>query len=579
MAFDYGSQGIAIRNPFRLEGFLGACRGAVFAVLGVLLLLTVRDRLVQGGAQSGWTQLGVGVVLLILGLAALSVGLLRLFRFYVGRSMPSDLAATGNAGHHPVYSLKGLQDMLMGRKNMTFQEPRAWLERLLLTLVRGFLYLPAPLRRNLEQSFEAVTLSLVVLILYGFALFSGSTGLTSVTSSAVGAWLGWVMFGGILWIWFIRRPRQHWLRAQYHSSANIFTLARWIVFAVLAPAVLVLVNKQHPLPTPPIAPGAWLFLISLLAVLTFAYAFFMAWLRKPVSDPLTEVSEYRSQWQESMHPMDIFRAVDMSLADYRFQEIPNRVYEKHDPQLVQEDKGSFSGSMVQEIQPIPLADQRSPLSRLGLWVGQGSGQLLLLLAGVVLFMMVKRYPASGMDGLIMQLLSMVLLGLFGSHLVATAHSYAAEILFESRIVHFFANGTFTRSKISTGMSIHDSTRSENEVVRSNLTPWVLSSRLITSTFAVSGSLNLEQYRYIVEMQKHDDFLSALIGDLRRFIESRQIVANVQSNADLQAAGQMHQLNEATRARTAPSPQEQLGYAARREEGGDSTAQLNPPNPG
>ena len=51
MAFEYGSQAIEIRNPFRLEGFVYTVRGAVVTALGALLLLDVQAR-VDGGAAT-----------------------------------------------------------------------------------------------------------------------------------------------------------------------------------------------------------------------------------------------------------------------------------------------------------------------------------------------------------------------------------------------------------------------------------------------------------------------------------------------------------------------------------------------
>ncbi|MBI2379902.1 MAG: hypothetical protein HYV16_03985 [Gammaproteobacteria bacterium] len=547
MSFDYGSQGLSVANPFRLEGFLGACRGAVLTLLGIALLLTVRDQLLAGGLKSAWVQLLGGLALLGVGLGALSIGLLRLFRFYVGRNIPADLAKAGNAKHATFYTQTQLKDMLMGRKNLTFEEPQSWLERLLLTLVNGFLYLPAPLRINLVRVFEAAMLSLTVVLSFGLALFSGSTGLTPITSTPVAGWLGWGIVAALLLIWWQRRPRHGWLRNHRIVHLGVGPLVRWLVATILAPAILVLVHKQAPLPAVPVTPMPWVVGLTVLALVALAYSLFMAFLRKPVVDPVTEVSEYRDQWQMSLHPMDIFRAFEMSMADHRYMEIPNREYEKYDPALLTDDvKGHFKGSVVAEVQPIPIVDARGPAFRGGLWLGQGLGQLLLLGAGLVLFLLVRGYAGLPVTTLVQQGMLGLLCLLFGGILMATAHAYAAEVSFESRLVHFFANGTFNRSKISTGMAITDSTRSENEIVRSALTPWIVSSRLVSSTFAVSGNDNLEQNRYILEMHKHDDFLASLVGDLRRFIDSRQLIAGVGSDGDLQAAGGIHQLNEVTR---------------------------------
>ncbi len=82
--------------------------------------------------------------------------------------------------------------------------------------------------------------------------------------------------------------------------------------------------------------------------------------------------------------------------------------------------------------------------------------------------------------------------------------YVSEIEFESDLIVFQATGTFSESRLATGMSIYDSTRSENTIVRSSLTPWLIVSRLHTSTLTVSGSANLEQPRLILGMSENAD---------------------------------------------------------------------------
>jgi hypothetical protein len=97
------------------------------------------------------------------------------------------------------------------------------------------------------------------------------------------------------------------------------------------------------------------------------------------------------------------------------------------------------------------------------------------------------------------------------------------------------------------MSIYDSTRSENTVVRSSLTPWLLVSRLRSSTLTVSGSANLEQPRLIIGMEENATLTQDLIADTRAFLANRQVMAGVASEADLEAAANIYKMNERTRA--------------------------------
>ena len=259
------------------------------------------------------------------------------------------------------------------------------------------------------------------------------------------------------------------------------------------------------------------------------------------------VTEYREHWQESVHPMDIFRAIEITLAKHRFQEIPNRVYVNDVPQLVaqgSQNKGEFEGRTVQEVQPRPISDRRG--DRL-LQIGIAAGQVLLLGAGLLAFAVLMQLTTISLAGLTQALLGAVILWTAGMLIAHTSTLYVSEIEFESDLIAFQATGTFSESRLATGMSIYDSTRSENVIVRSSLTPWLLVSRLHTSTLTVSGSANLEQPRLILGMSENAELSRDLVADARSFLKDRQIMASVASESDLQAAANIYQMNERTRA--------------------------------
>ena len=88
-------------------------------------------------------------------------------------------------------------------------------------------------------------------------------------------------------------------------------------------------------------------------------------------------------------------------------------------------------------------------------------------------------------------------------------------------------------------------------MRSSLTPWLLVSKIHSSTLAVSGSDNLEQPRLVLGMSPDDDLCRDLVTDARAFLHDRQIMATVASESDLQAASNIYQMNERTRANAQP----------------------------
>src|SRR5690606_25939421 len=93
----------------------------------------------------------------------------------------------------------------------------------------------------------------------------------------------------------------------------------------------------------------------ILMLVTTLDALFMAKKRADMLDPRTEVSEYKDNWHENVHPKDIFISFDREMAKSRYKEMPNRIYCEMKPELIMEgsmDKGSFTGDTIQETQPI-----------------------------------------------------------------------------------------------------------------------------------------------------------------------------------------------------------------------------------
>jgi hypothetical protein len=142
-------------------------------------------------------------------------GLFKLFRFYVGRGIPADLASqvsveqsvmpgapTGGAtGFRGIYSLQTLADMLLARKNPTFVEPAGWLARMLHSLAHNLIFLPYPMRNDAVSLFTSTANSLVIIVLLALAWFSGVTGLTPITNTPVMPWLVALVTAALIFIW------------------------------------------------------------------------------------------------------------------------------------------------------------------------------------------------------------------------------------------------------------------------------------------------------------------------------------------------------------------------------------------
>ncbi|MGX5201236.1 hypothetical protein [Aliikangiella sp. IMCC44632] len=558
MAFEYGSDTLGIKNPFKFEGLILTIRGAIVTILGVVAILAVKDLVNEGDKAAGWLSLGMGVLLLGNGVVAAARGIFKMLRFFVGRSVPASLASNmGKSEAHVrenyiAYHDKHLEQMLMGRKNLTFVEPQGWLARLIHTLMPRLLFMPFPIRTAAQNLSSALIYTLLAFLCYGLAWFSGTTGLTNINDTPIMSWLSIVLASFLFVIWSGRRSPLKRVAQVSVASAGASGVIMMVVVSILLPVGLSYIHHNvTALPELPFSATAYIMTMTLLGLLAASYGLLVTFLRASKADPKTEVSEFRKNWQESIHPQEIFiNFENIVMANRRYKEIPNRVYRDFDANLVEQgsnDKGKFDGEMIQETQPVYREIPMHPWFKSLRIAGTIAGELLLVIAAIMFYQAIesvtalKSQPIVAFDAIIYP----VLIWIFGRIISNTAHIFWAEMHFESLIVYFQCKGTYAESKLSTGTSIHDSTRSENVVVRSSMTPWIITSKLITSCFAESGTNNLEYYRRILELHKADDDLDKITQEMREFLGDRETIASI-NDKDLASAGTIYQVNQETR---------------------------------
>lgn len=555
MAYDFGSQTLGIRNPFKAEGAVIAVRGALVTLLGLYSLLRVAGLVDKGQQIEGWLSGALGLALLVWGLAATASGLFKVFRFYVGRNVPASLAvnqADPDSKHHHAYNAAELHDMLMGRKNTTFHEPQSLFARLVHTLLPRLIFMPPTYRGLAENLMFGLGMTLFMLLIFGLAWFSGATGLTNLEGTPVMAWLGTLLALYLLKLWVsMRNPFRHFTRGA--MNIGLLRISVLISLAALLPVVLVYIHHNVAnIPALPINPTPALILTLVLAALSCVLGLFLLFQRMANSpDPVTEVSEHRDNWQKSIVPRELFIRLDAHiLANRRYQEIPNRVYQRFEPEMIEEggsNKGSFHGRTLVETQPIFQPIEHSSSFKAIRVIATVFGQILLAAAALSLILILDQLANAVQQPEVLALLTYpMLLLIFGLVISNSANAFWAEMQFRSMLLDLSVEGTYTESRLSTGQSIYDSTRSENIVVRSAITPWFLLSDLHTTTFARSGSMNLEQPRHIMSLAKTDASLQAVLDELDEFFASREAIAGI-NEVDLRSASQIFQMNEQTRA--------------------------------
>lgn len=598
MAFDYGSIDLGLKNPFKLEGKVTALRGAIQSAVGVVLLVIAASS-VKEDAVSGWILMIFGMLTLGLGIKSLANGIYATLRYFVGRNHPTSLAynysksetSTAQEEKNDVaYQAKTLEEMLVGRKNSTFVEPKGFLSRLLHSIAPKLLFLPYPIRNMTQRLFGSWVNTLVALLCYALVAFVSLSGFAGDAGE-----VAFPIYSSILTLYLLLSWRSAGKPISRKAEGSIESLgsgalAKVISLSFVLPVIVGLTMsyimkeaaiskadiEQFIAQLPSLYTGIYLTAVITLALLSSALIFVMVKARLSKINPAVEVSELRENWQESVHPEEIFINLDnLVMANRRYKEVPNRVYRELEPKLQEQvdGKGGFKGEMIQEVQPkvveIDLG-KNFVTSRL---ISLLSGNLLYLVAisCTVLFAYalidIARFVSESninsikdafnnsnlvaFSNLVVGALHVLLIGFliraFARLLSNAAHVFYAEMQFESLLVYFKCEGTFTESKISTGTGIHDSTRSENTLVRSSITPWVIVSRVISSTFAATGLKNLEHPRHILEMHKDDMQLDAIKQDVIGFLKDRESIAAITSERDLGNASQLYQLNQQTRA--------------------------------
>ena len=567
MPFEYGSQQVDIPNPFKLEGVAYTARAAVLIALGVVALLGVRPLVADGErAVAAVVMLG-GLGLTGFGVFAAYRGLYKMFRFYVGRGQPADLAATvaaeqtimpgapsgGATGYRGIYQPVELANMLLGRKNPTFREPEGWLPRLLHSLISNLIFLPYALRNDAGSRFAAAAHSVVILALLGLAWFAGVTGLVPMGGTPVMAWLVAIITLLLVSIW-LREALRHVGRQPHRHFAVHAVGAGHLGGHRRGDAVRARGGERRAT----VARAAVLALPVVHADVALGRR--GGRVQPVLGDPPRATHAARHQRQRVPRALAGIGASDGHLPRDRDYVGEAPLPGDPEPRLRQRWPAA-RGAGLAEQRRVRGAHRAGSPAAADCGSPRGLGPASRHRRGTGLdarrrhhvFAVLMDLATITASGLVQALLAAVILWMAGKLIAQTSTLYVSEIEFESDLIVFQATGTFSESRLATGMSIYDSTRSENVIVRSSLTPWLIVSRLHTSTLTVSGSANLEQPRLILGMNANPTLSRDLVADARGFLKDRQIMASVNSESDLQAAANIYQMNERTRANTNARP--------------------------
>lgn len=550
MSFEYGPS-LGIQNPFKIEGKIFILSGIFISAIGFYLMMLAQADLKQSTAI-GWKDIIVGVSILLWGIGSIAFGILKVARFFIGRNAPSSLAANiafnDNTSQEPCpYSSMEIESMLVGRKNLTFMEPKNLTQHTLYTMMPSLLFTPPPITNLISAITNALGLFMAGGFVYGISYFVASIGLLGDKGTKM---LSIISFTLLVYLTYKlysildlnRKTRLHLIN----------TLQKYIGFAAVSIVALTMFNNLGEINSlnEAVSFNAWPAIgIFILSTTIVFLSFWMLLKQRNYTPTRTDVSEHRENMQENLHPSEIIIHLEnIILANRRYMEVPNRVYQMLKTGLYGEnsDKGSFEGKILIETQPefVPAQEVKTyTTSKIFITI---LAQVMIIGSAILAawfgHAMVTQSALESLTTMLTLFFSTIILYTNGKLLERIAHTFWSELQFESLLVWLKMEGTFTESKISTGMAIHESTRSENTIARSSITNWMICSRITSSTFAESGVNNIENPRYIYEMKKDDLTIDVINQELHEFLSSRESIAGIK-HRDIASSAAINNVNK------------------------------------
>jgi hypothetical protein len=555
---DIGSKSQRISNPLRALGLIQVASGLFILYLGLQLLLSVSSLVQKGNNPAAWIAMIFGLIIFIKGGLHTFSGMFKCFSLVVGRNDPKSLAHNyANPSENQMhfgYTSADLTEMLNSRQNKTFVEPRCWVEGVYYTMFRKLFFLPPPYRNLIQSALSAVINTTVILLCYGILCFMISSSLIGAGNAEIIKNLCTIILGAkLIFIWrnvfFVDRNK-----LSPPDNLSFKSLILNLVYAVLVPTVFVVIFSFVTIPESGMFTAAvesfnsfpwqmWFWYFSLIPLALTVPLYIMAWCKSREYQLKTEVSERIVDWQESIHPRDLFIAIDNNaMAKRRFMEVPNRVYAQFKPSLQSnssQSKGEYSGYTVQETQPVfEKSEQFGIFVVLKYLLGIAAGlttaytyNILSSIAGEF----ARRWGGTidvGVGTVIMQYaFTLLLLFILCRLLWGMAELFFCELKFKSLLVFYRNSGTYTTSKVSVGASIYDSNRSENTVVRSSFHQWFLASEIVSVTFLGRGLTKFDSTRYVMEMHEDTESIDSIVNDLRQYIDKFNVIADVAQNSN------------------------------------------------
>lgn len=610
--YDHSGNSPRIQNPMRFFGAMKIVRGGVIAGLAAMTLFLVKENL-KIDPTLGYITTAIGFLLMGLGIRDIATGFQALFRLFVGRTLPVSLALNkeetdkANASVERKflkYTSDELKEQLKKRVNTSFTEPTGWMANLLATFYPNFIIQPQPIRGVMLGVFSAVSKTVIAMIVMATVWFASATGLAGEAGELV---QNVTLLALTLYIAFV------WSRIGYDDTiSSNGQIARALSFAILAPVLtgygyqeFIQSNSYYDAEIGEILNIAYhdnfsngvLFAIILVFAVIAAITSIALLVTRPKMNTRVKVAEFTQNIQDNFRPQDLFNNMEaMVWRKYREDEIPNRVYQKHEYiGRSSEQNSEVHYEQLLESQPTYKKVEASITNRVVralsavFFAGLGVAGVASLYFGVEHLSAVfadiswtkSDEPEIFLNGAAKTIFGTASYVIYAWVFMCMSKSAAkilmpfiSEVHWESRVMHFEMKGTANESRHVAGNAILDSHSTENVISRCSLTPWLWAAKIQTTSFVNLYGKGLRSPRVIMNFEEDHDSNEAVFNDINEFISSRVNITTVaQSKNDLESTLAMNTLNNHAKAGTAGQADVAALLAATTKDGGAVAAAM------
>lgn len=250
--------------------------------------------------------------------------------------------------------------------------------RLIHTVFPKLIFTPYPIRNFVQELAGLITISVIGLVAYGVTYFVSISGLVGDAGQLIIPIFSVILLIYLVVVWNAAAKSLSSYNNRTLHSKNATSLAKLLAFAIVVPIIIGFGYSKLEVTTAleikslldeVLVFSAWFNfgVFILVSFIVIAASWVMVNERFRLTHPVTEVSEFRENLQESVHPNEIFIHIEnIVLANRRYKEIPNRLYRAFDPVLQEQSqgKGSFKGQLLIETQPEFQAIEYSSLFKL-----------------------------------------------------------------------------------------------------------------------------------------------------------------------------------------------------------------------